>query len=305
MVGARIYPLLMRRFLRRLPAVCIAVSVMMASEYHGTVKAGSLPVPGVTVTAIRGDKKVTTTTDEHGVFSFADLPDGTWTLQVEMLGFAKLTREVGVAHDAPAPELQLTPLSEAELVASLEPTRAAPESAPAATPPTLGKPPAGASPLQRQGGFQRLNVNQTADTGAINNQGAPKKEDIADLNQSAANSLIVQGSTSSAADATGLPVQAPGMLFNTAAFSAPAAGQWGNAGRNTIPGPTTLSLNGSVGPIFRLGERHGADLQVQAQNMLNHVTITNWSTVLSSANYGLATTAAPMRRITVSLRFKF
>src|SRR5260370_5888553 len=204
MVGARIYPLLMRRFLRRLPAVCIAVSVMMASEYHGTVKAGSLPVPGVTVTAIRGDKKVTTTTDEHGVFSFADLPDGTWTLQVEMLGFAKLTREVGVAHDAPAPELQLTPLSEAELVASLEPTRAAPESAPAATPPTLGKPPAGASPLQRQGGFQRLNVNQTADTGAINNEGALKKEDIADLNQSAANSLIVQGSTSSAA---GLPQQ--------------------------------------------------------------------------------------------------
>jgi hypothetical protein len=107
------------------------------------------------------------------------------------------------------------------------------------------------------------------------------------------------------ADATGLPAEAPGMPFNTAAFSQPAAGQWGNAGRDTIPGPTTFSLNGSVGRIFRLGERHTADLQFQAQNMLNHVTITNWSTVLSSANYGLATTAAPMRRITVSLRFRF
>ena len=40
-------------------------------------------------------------------FSFADLADGTWTLEVEMLGFAKLTREVGVAHDAPAPELSV------------------------------------------------------------------------------------------------------------------------------------------------------------------------------------------------------
>ena len=125
MVGAGIYPLLMRLFLVRLPAVCLAVSVMLASEYHGTVKTGRLPVPGVTVTAIQGDKKFTTTTDERGVFSFADLPDGTWTLQAEMLGFAKLTREVGVAHDAPAPELVLTPLSEAALVASLEPAPAA------------------------------------------------------------------------------------------------------------------------------------------------------------------------------------
>ena len=47
-----------------------------------------------------------------------------------------------------------------------------------------------------------------------------------------------------------------------------------------------------MGRIFRLGERLSADLQVQAQNMLNHVTITNWSTVLGSTNYGLATTAA-------------
>jgi hypothetical protein len=100
-------------------------------------------------------------------------------------------------------------------------------------------------------------------------------------------------------------VEAPGTLFNTAAFSAPAAGQWGNAGRDTIPGPTVFSLNGSVGRIFRLGERHSADLQLQAQNVLNHVTITNWNTVLSSVNYGLATTAAPMRKVTLSLRFRF
>src|SRR5260370_24106115 len=142
MVGVGVYPLLMRLFLVRLPAVCIAVGVMIASEYHGTVKTGRrLPVPGATITAIQGDKKVTTTTDERGVFSFADLPDGTWTLQVEMLGFAKLTREVGVAHDAPPRELQLKPLSEAALVGSLGPTQAAPEGAPAATQPVAGQPP--------------------------------------------------------------------------------------------------------------------------------------------------------------------
>jgi len=107
------------------------------------------------------------------------------------------------------------------------------------------------------------------------------------------------------ADATGLPVSVSGMLFNTAAFAAPAAGQWGSAGRNTIPGPTTFFLNGAVGRIFRLGERRSVDLQLQAQNLLNHVTITNWSTVLGATNYGLAAGAAGMRRLTINVRFRF
>ena len=243
MVGVGIYPLLMRLFLVRLPAVCIAVGVMMASEYHGTVKAGKLPVPGATVTAIQGDKKVTTTTDERGAFSFPDLPDGTWTLQVEMLGFAKLTREVGVAHDAPPPELQLTPLSEPALVESLGPTQAAPENAPAAAQPAPGKPP------QRPGGFQQLNVRQTADAGAINKEGGLKQGEIADLNQSAANSLIVQGSTSSAA---GLPQQndwgfgGPGIVPDN--MGGPGVG---------VPGGIPQILPGGRGPDRSRRSRHG------------------------------------------------
>ncbi len=107
------------------------------------------------------------------------------------------------------------------------------------------------------------------------------------------------------ADATGLPVEVAGMLFNTAAFTAPLAGEWGTAGRNTIPGPTTFSLDGSLGRVFRFGERRSADLQFQAQNVLNRVTITGWGTVLGSSTYGLATNAAAMRKLTISLRFRF
>jgi hypothetical protein len=107
------------------------------------------------------------------------------------------------------------------------------------------------------------------------------------------------------ANATGLPVSLDGLLFNTAAFTAPLAGYWGNAGRNTIPGPTSFSLGGSLGRVFRFGERRSADLQFQAQNLLNHVTITSWGTVLGSSTYGLATNAAAMRKMTVSLRFRF
>ena len=85
----------------------------MAAEHHGMVKSGGLPVPGATVTATKGDKKHTTTTDENGRYAFADLPDGAWTIEVEMLGFAKLSNEVGIAFDAPAPEwnLKFLPMS--------------------------------------------------------------------------------------------------------------------------------------------------------------------------------------------------
>jgi len=98
----------------------------MASEYHGSVITGGLPIPGVTITAAQADKKVVTTTDERGQFAFVELADGTWTLEVEMLGFAKLTREVGVAPAAPPPQFSLKILSEAELLATLEPLQAAP-----------------------------------------------------------------------------------------------------------------------------------------------------------------------------------
>jgi len=107
------------------------------------------------------------------------------------------------------------------------------------------------------------------------------------------------------AEATGQPIEAAGMLFNTAAFTQAAAGTWGNAGRNTIPGPTIFSLDSQLGRVFRLGERRSADFQIQATNVLNHVTITSWGTVLGSNTFGLASAAAGMRKVTASVRFRF
>ncbi len=107
------------------------------------------------------------------------------------------------------------------------------------------------------------------------------------------------------ADATGLAIDATGGAFNTAAFAQPAAGTWGDAGRNTIPGPAVFSMDSSLGRVFRFGERRSADLQFQSTNILNHVTITNWGTAVGASTYGEATNAAAMRKITVSLRFRF
>jgi hypothetical protein len=109
------------------------------------------------------------------------------------------------------------------------------------------------------------------------------------------------------ADATGLPLSpaTPGDGFNLSAFASPAAGLWGDAGRNTIPGPIVFSLNGSLSRVFRIGERRSIDLRFDATNALNHPTITGWGTTVNNSTFGLPTAASAMRRMTANLRFRF
>ena len=64
---------------------------LASTEHHGQVKFGGLPLPGATVTATMGDKKLVAVTDPQGFYSFPDLADGTWTLDIEMLCFVSLT----------------------------------------------------------------------------------------------------------------------------------------------------------------------------------------------------------------------
>jgi trimeric autotransporter adhesin len=251
MTATRNDPFFLRMVFMSTALACTAISGAMASEYHGTVKTGGLPVPGVTVTAIQSDKRVATTTDERGQFSFADLADGIWTLEAEMLGFSKLTREVGVAQDAPAPELLLKILSEPALLATLEPSQPVPTHAPPVANPALvtpRTPPANARPAsQQQGGFQRVNVNQSATASAIGNEGAIKTEEIADLNQSAANSFIVQGSLSSASGLPQMNDWGPGGRgMGPDGMGGPGMG--GPGGDGAGGGPTGMAIGGRGGP---------------------------------------------------------
>lgn len=87
-------------------------SLAAASEYHGQVTFGGSPLPGATVAATNGSKTFATVTDRQGFYSFPDLPDGTWTIEVEMQCFATIRQDVSVAPNAPAAdwELKLLPL---------------------------------------------------------------------------------------------------------------------------------------------------------------------------------------------------
>jgi hypothetical protein len=110
------------------------------------------------------------------------------------------------------------------------------------------------------------------------------------------------------AEATGADIESGAYpYFNLLAFTLPPGGQYGNAGRDTIPGLFQVSLNSSLNRAFRLSDssRRQIQLRVSANNALNHVTITNIGTTVNSATYGLPTTAAQMRTVQVNLRFSF
>ena len=96
-----------------------------------------------------------------------------------------------------------------------------------------------------------------------------------------------------------------GLFLNPAAYVAPAPGQWGNAGRNTITGPQVFSLNASAQRTFRINDRFSATLRFDSVNTLNHPTFPSWGTTISSAQFGLQNNANPMRSVQTTLRVTF
>jgi hypothetical protein len=115
-----------------------------AADYFGRVSFNGLPVPGATVTATQRDQQLTTVTDQDGVFRLPALADGSWSVRVEMIGFAPVTREIVAGETSPASawELKMLPLEEMTLTMA-----------------TVGRvlsdlaPPAGGSPRPRRPAF--------------------------------------------------------------------------------------------------------------------------------------------------------
>lgn len=107
------------------------------------------------------------------------------------------------------------------------------------------------------------------------------------------------------AEATGEPVETGSGFFNLGAFELPPAGQFGDAGRNTIPGPDLFSLNFSLGRAIDLGERRRLELRIDTTNITNTVSFTSFGTVVNATNYGVATAASAMRTVKATVRFRF
>jgi hypothetical protein len=103
----------------------------------------------------------------------------------------------------------------------------------------------------------------------------------------------------------GLYAAPTGLSLNPAAYTAPPAGQWGNAGRDSIIGPSQFSLNTSMGRTFRLNSRFNLDFRIDSTNFLNHATFTSWYTTITSPQFGLPAGANAMRSLQTNLRLRF
>ncbi len=100
-----------------------------------------------------------------------------------------------------------------------------------------------------------------------------------------------------------------GYFLNAAAYTAPRPGQWGDAGRDSITGPGSLTFNGSLSRTFRIGKLYNLDIRVDATNLLNHPVYTSYNTTIDptlvSPIFGLAASTNPMRSLQSTVRFRF
>ncbi|HTM87145.1 MAG TPA: TonB-dependent receptor [Terriglobales bacterium] len=96
-----------------------------------------------------------------------------------------------------------------------------------------------------------------------------------------------------------------GEWFNTAAFVAPPAGQYGNAGRNTIIGPSTILFDMAMTKVIPMGEARILEVRGQATNVFNTPQFTVIDTTVNSPSFGRVTAAGNMRQMQLTLRYRF
>lgn len=108
---------LWRKLLRKFSQgalACLITTATNASEYRGHIVSGGFPVPGVTITATHGGEKLSTTSDADGLYTFLNLADGSWTIEIQMQGFITVKSDVTVLPKTPAPtwELKILPIDQ-------------------------------------------------------------------------------------------------------------------------------------------------------------------------------------------------
>jgi trimeric autotransporter adhesin len=215
----------------RLCAVACLLATAHAAEHHGRVTFNGMPVPGATVTASQGSKKVVAVSDVAGIYSFPDLADGTWELEVGMSGFEIAKQQVAVAANAqPAAfELQMLPLqqmnaqqmkvdvgssSSQPLIATTVPVETAPKPANAPQPPR---------PAEEQ-----------------------QKNSDDDMAQRAADGLLINGSSNNSADS---PFARPAAFGNNRfGMRSAYSGSFGFIADNSALDARPYSLAGQLAP---------------------------------------------------------
>jgi trimeric autotransporter adhesin len=110
-------------------------------------------------------------------------------------------------------------------------------------------------------------------------------------------------------DLTGEPVHlsqtTTDRFFNTGAFIAPPVGEYGDAGRNIITGPSIFTFAAGLAKLFTISDRHSLRFRVEATNLLNTPQFTQIDTNLNSFSYGQITGVGAMRSIQFGVQYSF
>lgn len=108
-------------------------------------------------------------------------------------------------------------------------------------------------------------------------------------------------------DRTAADLYAAGNSYhlNAEAYAAPAAGQWGSAGRYSIEGPDAVLLDSSLARVFKLRDPLSLDVRLDSTNVLNHVVYTGWNTITNGSTFGLPVASRAMRSFELSGRLRF
>ncbi|GAC1683781.1 MAG: hypothetical protein PVS2B2_22900 [Candidatus Acidiferrum sp.] len=126
-----------------------------------------------------------------------------------------------------------------------------------------------------------------------------------------ANSGTVLGENPIRANVTGQPLFGPGtrtetQWFNRAAFAAPPAFTFGNAGRNSVYGPPMQTVDLALARSLRLSEKMNFQFRVEAFNALNKVNLGTPNRFVNTPQFGTITMAmTPGREIQLSARVSF
>ena len=94
-------------------------------------------------------------------------------------------------------------------------------------------------------------------------------------------------------------------FFNTAAFTLPEVGTFGDASRNMIIGPGSKQLNATFARDLQLARNRTISVQLNATNLLNLVNYQAIDSVVNSPTFGQIISVRPMRSVQLNLRFRY
>jgi hypothetical protein len=93
--------------------------------------------------------------------------------------------------------------------------------------------------------------------------------------------------------------------FNTSAFAVPAAGTFGNLGRNVLIGPGQNNWDASLQKYFNFTERVRLQFRAEFYDAPNHLSWWDVGVTMGSSNFGQVTAATDPRTLQFGLRLTF